>query len=428
MKTLLKFSLLSILAIIGFTSCEDDLTGGGTGGGTGGTGGGSDASPSTGLLTETGFVDFAATVMPQEAFSVRLQADRGDSPLSVLTITEDDTTVDFSRITIDGSAASSNPIVLFDTDKENFIKDITIVSQSGESTNTYVFRVEDEAGNFSTSSVTITTEAQVVPPTILIEGSGMAMVAPNSIFSIPVTVSNVTTPLLKIGVLQDGQHIEPSRLYYDDINNEFPINPVELPDADFNGFMRTIFVRVHPDAGIRTYTIELEDISGAIYTRDLTIETGTSVTSLNGVLFNSAGPAGTGGLDLDDGMSVGSDDMRADLKDEGIDLNQPAASNWIRRISGANGAVVRHIFPGQNGLPDDFNFDNVSTSQQVASLFENGVSFVDTNIDGDPISLRVQTNDIFTVSANNTFYLIRVSGISETIDNNQDSYMMDIRF
>ena len=120
--------------------------------------------------------------------------------------------------------------------------------------------------------------------------------------------------------------------------------------------------------------------------------------------------------------------MRADIKDEGIDTNQPNASNWIRRISGANGAEVRHIFDGQNGLPDDFNFDNLSTSQQVAALWDNGVSFVDSNIDGDPISLRVETGDIFIVSANNTFYLIRVTAISETIDNNQDSYMMDIRF
>lgn len=420
MKTLLKFSMLSILAIIGFTSCEEDLGGGGGGGGT--TNG-----PSTSLLTETGFVSFDATVMPGESFSVRLEADQGDSPLSVLTISEGGTTVDLSRISIDGVAASSNPIVLFNSDKVGFTKDITIVSQSGESASSYTFRVADEANNFSTETVSITTESIVAPPTILVEGSGMAMVTPGSIFGLPVDVTNVTSPLVTIAVLQDGQYIDADRLWYDDITIQFPTNPAALPPSDANGFMKTIFIRVHADAGIRTYTVEFTDEAGGTYTKDFTLETGTSVTSLNGILFNRAGPAGTGGLDLDDGMSVGSGDARADIKDEGID-GSPVASNWIKRISGANGASIKHLFSNQGGLPDDFDFDNVTTSQQVASLWDNGISFIDTNTNGDLISLQVETGDIFTVSANNKFYLIRVAAINETVDNNQDNYMIDIRF
>lgn len=424
MKTLLKFSLLSILAIIGFTSCEEDLGGGGSGGG-----GTTVSDPSTLLLTETGFVSFDATVMPGESFSVRLQAEQGDSPLGVLTITEDGSNVDLTRISIDGVAASSNPIVLFGTDKDGFTADITIVAQTGESTNSYAFIVADEEGNTSTETVTITTESivMVTPPTILVEGSGMAMVTPGSIFGLPVNVSNVTTPLATIGVLQDGQYMDADRLWFDDITIQFPTNPATLPPSDANGFMRTIFLRVHADSGVRTYTVELTDEAGETYTKDVTLETGTSVTILDGVLFNRAGPAGTGGLDLDDGMSVGSADARADIKDEGID-GGPISSNWIRQISGANGASLKHIFEGQGGLPDNFDFDNVTTSQQVASLWDNGVPFVDTNADGDPVSLRVETGDIFSVMANNKFYLLRVAAINETVDNNQDNYMIDIRF
>ena len=122
MKTLLKFSLLITLAVIGFSSCEDDLTGTG---GTGGTGGGNVTLPTTLLLTETGFVDFEATVTPGESFSVRFQADQGDFPLNALTITEETETVDAARLTIDSVAASSNPILLFDTDRTGFITDIT---------------------------------------------------------------------------------------------------------------------------------------------------------------------------------------------------------------------------------------------------------------------------------------------------------------
>ena len=126
-------------------------------------------------------------------------------------------------------------------------------------------------------------------------------------------------------------------------------------------------------------------------------------------------------------MSVGSTDASAEIKDEGID-GGPLASNWIRRISGANGAEVRHLFNGQNGLADNFEFDNVSTAGQVAALWDNGVSFVDTNSDGDGVSLRVEPGDIYTISANNTFYLIRITQVVETVDNNQDNYMVDIRF
>jgi hypothetical protein len=431
MKTLIKFSLLAILAVVGFSSCtEEGITGGGSGGGTGGGGaggGGTVVGPSVLLLTEADFVSFEATVMPEESFSVRMQAESGDNPLDALTITENGDVVDFSRITIDGEAAASNPILLFNDDKVNFTKDITVVSQSGESESTYTFSVADEAMNEASSAVFITTEVVILPPTILVEGSGMAMIAPGTIFGVPLTVADVTTPLSTISVLQDGVAIDADRLWYDDVTVQFPTNPAQLPDVDKLGLMRTIFVRVHADSGLRTYTFELTDEDNQVFSRDITIETGASVTSLDGVLFNRAGPSGTGGLDLDNGMSVGSTDGSAEIKDEGID-NGPVESNWIRRISGANGAEVRHLFNGQNGLADNFEFDNVTTAGQVAALWDNGVSFVDTNADGDGVSLRVEQGDLFTISANNTFYLIRISQVVETVDNNQDNYMVDIRF
>jgi len=421
MKTILKFSLLSILAIIGFTSCEDDPIGGGSTGG-----GNTDTDPSVLLLTEAGFVDFEATIMPGETFSVKMQADMGSSPLNAIRITEDGSTVDLSRITVDGVAASANPILLFNADKNDFTKEIDVVSQSGEGTSNYTFSVEDEAMNTAASSVSIKTERVLTPPTILVEGSGMAMVSPGTIFEIPVTVSDVSSPLSTIGVLQDGQYIDADRLWYNDISRQFPTNPATIPQSDINGFMNKILVRVHADAGIKTYTIEITDDAGGTHTKDITIETGTNLTVLDGVLFNAAGPAGTGGLDLDEGIDTGSDDMRAEIKDEGID-GGPVESNWIRRISGANGAEVRHLFPNQNGLPEDFTFESVSTTQELASIWNNGLGFVDTNADGDEISLRVEQGDMFMVLREGKYYMIRVATINETVDNNNDNYMIDIR-
>ena len=424
MKTILKFSLLSILAIIGFTSCEDDPIGGGSTGG-----GNTDTDPSVLLLTEAGFVDFEATIMPGETFSVKMQADMGSSPLNAIRITEDGSTVDLSRITVDGVAASANPILLFNADKNDFTKEIDVVSQSGEGTSNYTFSVEDEAMNTAASSVSIKTERVLTPPTIIIEGSGMPMVSPGTNLKLPITVSDVTTPLLTIGVLQDGVYIEnEARLSLGDSNGTltFMTNPQALQESDVNGFMKDLFIVVHADADIKTYTIEITDEAGGVYTRELTIETGSSLTVLDGVLFNAAGPAGTGGLDLDEGIDTGSDDMRAEIKDEGID-GGPVESNWIRRISGANGAEVRHLFPNQNGLPEDFTFESVSTTQELASIWDNGLGFVDTNADGDEISLRVEQGDMFMVLREGKYYMIRVATINETINNNDDNYMIDIR-
>ena len=34
-------------------------------------------------------------------------------------------------------------------------------------------------------------------------------------------------------------------------------------------------------------------------------------------------------------------DMEAEIKDEGIDIDLPVDQNWIRKISGVNGSIIR---------------------------------------------------------------------------------------
>lgn len=428
MKNYLKFGFLAILAMIAFSACEEDPLGGG-GGNPGGGGNTNPEDPTIVTVVETGFVDFAATVNPGTVFSVKLIADPGDDPLKALTITENGVNVDPSRITIDGGAAAANPVLIVgDATTQGFETQIDIVAQDVEGVSTFGFILLDDANKTVSTSVEITvmSDVMITPPSIVLEGSGMSMVAPGTILTIPVSVADVTSPLNTIAVLEDGVYIEAERLWYDDLTIQFPSNPALVPDGDREGLMRTIYVRAHDGPGLKTYTLELTDESMGTYTRDFTIETGSTITTLEGILFNRAGPSGTGGLDLDAGVGTGSSDADAEIKDEGID-GGPLASNWIRRISGVNGVVVKHLFRGQNGLPDNYEFANVTTSEQIDALWVNGFDFVDTNTAGDLVSIKVEVGDEFIVQKGSKHYLIKVTQINETMDDNGDNYVIDIK-
>lgn len=430
MKNILKFGFLSLLAIISFTACEDDGLGGTT---DPGGGGGTDPSdPSVVLVQETGFVDSEATLAPGTIFSVKLRADRGDDPLKAITIKENGVNVDITRISFDGDAAFANPTLITNASVDGFETQIDIVAHDGESTSTYSFEILDEADKVVTAAVNITTINDVVitPPIILIEGSGMAMVTGGTKFRLPVTVSNVTDSLYSLAILENGNYMDPLRLWYGDDSVQFPSNPLGIPDSDVFGFMRDMIILTSTVPGVKTYTIEIEDVAGEVYMKEFTLETeatGSPVVTLEGVLFNRAGPAGTGGLDLDTGNGTGSSDVEAEIKDEGIDSG-PLASNWLRRISGTNGATVKHLFKGQNGLPDNYDFANVTTSEQVSALFDNGEVFVDANTAGELVSFRVEVGDEFIVRRDAKNYLIKVTQINETVDDNGDNYVIDIKF
>jgi len=73
--------------------------------------------------------------------------------------------------------------------------------------------------------------------------------------------------------------------------------------------------------GSYVYTITVTDEFGLESNVEFTVNVvaATPLEVLNGVLFNAGGPAGTGGLDMDNGMSTGSTDEAAEIKDQGID-------------------------------------------------------------------------------------------------------------
>ena len=136
-------------------------------------------------------------------------------------------------------------------------------------------------------------------------------------------------------------------------------------------------------------------------------------------MLNQAGPAGTGGLDLDTGASTGSSDALAEIIDNGIDASLPAASNWIQSISSVNGSTIRVLRPGLNGLEETFSFASVLTKEEIPGLHNNNAAVYSGE--------TVIVGDLFTVERGGSFYILEVTNVNVTTTDNSDSYRFNVK-
>jgi hypothetical protein len=270
----------------------------------------------------------------------------------------------------------------------------------------------------------------VTPPTITLGGSQMYMADPGTIVTIPVSVTGVNSPLIGIGVFDvNGDAIAANRLWWDDLSNpNWPGNPAAIDDVDQLGFDRTLYIRAQT-AGIEEYLLVISDANDN-YVSTFTIDVGTVTPAdvLMGVLFNRAGPAGTGGLDLDTGASTGSMDAAAELVDEGIDISLPNAQNWLKRITGGTNTEIKELRPNEGGLLESFTFESITTKEQIAEIWANGIAFTEVNAAGNLRSNLVEEGSMYVVLREGKYYAVRVVTINETADNNDDNYILDIKF
>ncbi len=423
-----KISIFHVLGLVflamTFNACVEDPI-------DPGTGGLFTTPPELTIVDEAGFVAFDETVSPNTDFNVKITATQGDSPLNAFYLQEDGIEVPSERFLVDGQLSGANPKLVVDADKTGFTWELTIRAHETGTSN-YRFIVEDEAGETSSMSLNISTDGGT-PPLVEIGGSGsFPDVEPGALVSIPLTVGAGTFNLASITVLENGVPIDDfaNRLFYDDLNNAFTSNPYPIPAEDINGLSRTIFIRAAADAGTNTYTIQLADDAGNISESSFDVMTGiagTPTTLLEGVLFNAAGPAGTGGLDLDTGVGTGSSDALAEIKDQGIDQSQSLDQNWIKKISAINGSSMVFLSPGNNGLSENFTFSSVEVKEQIVDLFSAGIT-LNTDNDGNPESFFMEVGDTYIVQRDGTYYLFIVKQINETPDNNGDNYVFDIQF
>lgn len=346
--------------------------------------------------------------------------------LKTVDVTENNSLVDFSRLTINGTPATANPILLFGDDKNGLNWNITIVAQSGASTSEYSVNVIDEGNNQSNFSFDVTTS--VIEPVLIVTSSANIQVAPNSVLAFMTEFEKGTFDLESFAIYQNGELISDfERMAYRDLSNTFDGNPYLLPDGDIEKATVTIYLRVQDAPSSDPYQFVVFDTEGNSSAFDFNVITITPVTEITGVLFNSAGPVGTGGLDLDDGVGTGSSSELAEIKDEGIDTDLPVASNWKRSISAVNGSVIKQLKPGENGLSETFSYDDVDAKETVVSIFESGEAFTLTNSGGNLISASVNPGDMFTVNNGDNFYLLIVREVNTTEADNGDNYVIDIK-
>ncbi len=434
MKNFLKLGLLALLSTFLITSCEEDLIGTG-GGGTGGGGGTTGDNPELVLVTEAGFISEATTIEAGSSFAVKVQAAKGTADLQAFEILEDGVRIATDRISFINEVAptSSAPLVgLTETSSLEWV--IEMVAHSDLSERNYEFRIIDTAGNSAKQGVFIntdTTPTEVIPPTITILGSGTFSVDPSTKVGVDLNVVGGSSKITFLTIF-DGNNdpVAVDRLWIGDSDTPISSNPLEIPAADADGFETKIFIRSNNTFGSEVYKVIISTEDEEIYFEEITIDTGiagVSVTELSGVLFNSGGPAGSGGLDLDDGIDTGSSDVISELKDEGIDQSQSTANNWIQRMSGINGTEIRQMIVGENGLQEGFSFDVIATDNQLAELWGNGVTLSAVNSSGNLTTGIVQVGDVYLAFRDGKYYAFTVTNINVTADDNKDSYTLDIK-
>jgi hypothetical protein len=257
-----------------------------------------------------------------------------------------------------------------------------------------------------------------------------------SIFKVKLRTTPGTNQIKTVEILEEGVKLATTRFTINagaiTANNPFLITGTAKGGATYD-----IAIQASTNAQeTKRYTFVITDDNNLTdeVTVDITTK-GTLLEELTGKLLrNQDGPAGQGGLDLDTGESVGSvatstgnpaidtSYKRAEINDEGN--VSTSNSTWRQVISPTNGAAVRYIDKGK--LPETFSFETVKTQEEIVGAFDSGIKF--TAVGGDFESNKLVEGDVFTVkTADNRYFIIKVTKITVTAGDNNDSYTFSIK-
>ena len=243
-----------------------------------------------------------------------------------------------------------------------------------------------------------------------------------------------TNDLESLTVTEDGTNVPADRLDFRDLDSNTDVlsqNPILLIGYE-SRFLFEIGINPQDDYSTRTYTFEVTDTEGNTASASIDITTfdpGTPITkTLTGVLLNQAGPAGTGALDLDDGIGTGTTTgnyLISEIRDWGIDLGLPVDENWLRQIGPLNGTTVRVA----GGLPGDFKFSDIATKEEIKDYYDAG-SALPNGSGANAKSAPVEVGDFFVVKSadGNTYYFLEVAEVNVTAADNGDNYKFNIKF
>lgn len=170
-----------------------------------------------------------------------------------------------------------------------------------------------------------------------------------------------------------------------------------------------------------TYAFEVSDEGSRTAEVSLAITTvAPATTAINTeytavVLNNFSGPD-YGSLDLDTGVAVSSSNTDGDIRDQGIDIGQPATSNWIQKIKPVNGATMR--IPDGSQV-ENFSFENANTREMLEAAWETSGDVSET--------AKLAEGDVFMVLIGEDYYLVEVDNISVDVVANGDNYTLNVK-
>lgn len=434
MKRIIRFLAIAFLFsnALYFTSCTEDDPGGGGGGGT---------NPSV-TITNIPFDDLT----PGGVLTITVSASPGTADLNAIEVQEDGVRIPASQITsIQGISTPNNPFLI---DATGFSGDISIQVPDTEGSYTYKFIATDKDLRTGEDEFTITVAK--ARPNVSVFGGPTTDVTAGSDFTITLDAIVGEAQLGTLLITENGVDLPLSRLFISGLVSFG--NPHTIDGADKDGLSYGITITAPSRPGTYEYIFTVTDELAESDNDSFTIEVvGTALTGdLSGVLFNAAGPAGKGTLDLDEGRTSGvsTSDLslpnsttpdETEIRDLGNDCTVlPPNESWRMQIGAFNGSVLKEVDITQI---ENFNFDNVGTVEQIVEAFNTGIelggNFANACGPGDPdipvdhVSEVISVGDLFVVqSANGTHYLIRVDEVNATgnSSNADDNFVMSIKY
>lgn len=241
---------------------------------------------------------------------------------------------------------------------------------------------------------------------------------PGGVFRVKLDLQKGDNPLKSVGIREDGDLVPTTRI---ELNSGFTTsqNSYLITGSDVDGLELIIDIEAHNAEGVRTYTFRVEDEVGETDEISLDVEVmmeevRTPIdTTATMILVNNADGMLQGGLDLDVPETVGADSDLAELRDLGIDLDMPVPSNWIRKIQPRNGATLAMLDTAS------FTFSEISFKDEVKALYDGG-----TEASVSPV---LSSGDAFAIKRDNDYFVLILTEIVVTADDNNDYYQFDIK-
>jgi len=177
-----------------------------------------------------------------------------------------------------------------------------------------------------------------------------------------------------------------------------------------------------------TYTVTVADEEMEEASIDFTLTTEaepapmTPVLDTSGVFFNRDGSM-AGAFDLDSARAVSSSSMDSELQDAGINTDLPADENWRKVIIAENGATIYSLSEADM---TEFSYDAIGFVEDIRDIRTRAV---ESNPNaGETRTGSLSEGDVFLVETEDDIYLVEVTTITDTADDNNDGYTISYKF